>query len=146
MEQTKEVDLPAIVKCSAGIDVYLKLLVVTIIKEDPNGNIFKDTKEYSSSGVELSKLAKWLKSEKVELAVMESTGVYWKSVFESLEEHNIKTYVVNANRVKQIPCKKTDVSDSHWLAILGRHGLVKSSFIPEKDLRELRLLTRYRSK
>lgn len=139
-------DLPPIVKCSAGLDVHLKIIVATIVKEQLDGTIIKTTKEFKSSGIDLANLAEWLYKENVELAIMESTGVYWKTVFESLEERKINTYVVNANRVKQIPGKKTDVSDSEWLAVLARHGLVKSSFIPDKDLRELRLITRYRSK
>ena len=77
---------------------------------------------------------------------LESTGVYWKSVYEALETKGIKVHVVNAKSVKQIPGKKTDVNDSQWLATLGRYGLVKGSFIPEKHLRDLRLLVRYRVK
>ena len=82
----------------------------------------------------------------IELVVMESTGIFWKSVFETLEAAAIKTYVVNARFVKNVPGRKTDVMDSEWLATLARAGLLKPSFIPPKDLRELRLIGRHRMK
>ena len=77
---------------------------------------------------------------------MESTGVFWKSVYRSLERYGIKAYVVNAKHVKQLPGRKTDISDSKWLAKLGKYGLVKGSFIPCSELSNLRLITRYRLK
>jgi transposase len=77
---------------------------------------------------------------------MESTGIFWKAVYASLEEAGIQGCVVNARHVKQVPGRKTDVCDSEWLAELGRCGLLRPSFIPPRDLRELRLLTRYRRK
>ena len=138
--------LTPICKISAGIDVHLKLLVVTIQKEDALGKISQQTQEFSTLHSDLDKLSDWLSQEKVEIAVFESTGVYWKSVYEALETKGIKVHVVNAKSVKQIPGKKTDVNDSQWLATLGRYGLVKGSFIPEKHLRDLRLLVRYRVK
>ena len=139
-------DIEPKIKVSAGLDVHLKIVVVTLLKEDSNGVIEIIQKEFSTFPEELSKLASWLYSENVELAVMESTGIYWKSVFEALEAEGVKSYVVNARNVKQIPGKKTDINDSHWLATLGRYGLVKNSFIPEKALRDLRLITHYRIK
>lgn len=139
-------DLLPIVKCSAGLDVHLKVVVVTVLKEKPDGELETTVKEFSTFPEELAKLASWLVEEKVELAVMESTGIYWRSTFEALEKVQVKTYVANARHVKQIPGKKTDVNDSTWLATLARYGLVKASFIPEEDLRELRLLTRHRMK
>ena len=139
-------DIEPKIKISAGLDVHSKIVVVTLLKETSCGKVEPTTKEFSTFPKELSKLASWLHCEGVELAVMESTGVYWKSVFEALETEGVKTYVVNARRVKQIPGKKTDVNDSHWLATLGRYGLVKNSFIPEKALRDLRLITHYRMK
>jgi transposase len=77
---------------------------------------------------------------------MESTGVYWKSVFSHLEAAGIAALVVNAYHVKNVPGRKTDVSDSEWLAQLARFGLLRGSFIPPKDLRELRIVSRYRRK
>jgi len=80
------------------------------------------------------------------LAVMESTSVYWKAVYEALEDVKVPAIVVNARHVKNVPGRKTDVIDSEWLAELGRFGLLRGSFIPCRDIREIRLLTRYRGK
>lgn len=77
---------------------------------------------------------------------MESTGIYWKSLYTYIERAGINAWVVNAHRVKHVPGRKTDISDSQWLAVLARFGLVRASFIPPQDLRELRLLSRYRRK
>jgi transposase len=139
-------DLSPIVKSSAGLDVHLKTIVVTLLQEVDHGELKETVKEFSTFPQELKNIATWLHQENVELAVLESTGVYWKGIFEALEAQKVKTYVVNARSVKQIPGKKTDVSDSKWLATLARYGLVKGSFIPEKELRHLRLVTRYRAK
>jgi transposase len=133
-------------KCSAGLDVHKAVIVCTIVYEDEQGSIHKQTREYRSFREELEALARWLSEAEVELAVMESTGVYWKSVYEALEGKGVKAYVVNARYVKHVPGRKTDVLDSEWLAELARCGLLKPSFIPPRDLRELRLLTRYRQR
>ncbi|MBF0240614.1 MAG: IS110 family transposase [SAR324 cluster bacterium] len=77
---------------------------------------------------------------------MESTGIYWKQVYESLENVGIIPWVVNAYHIKKVPGRKTDVQDSEWLAELARCGLLKASFVPPKDFRQLRMLTRYRKK
>ena len=77
---------------------------------------------------------------------MESTGVFWKSVYNMLEEHSVKSYIVNATNVTQVHGRKTDVKDSQWLAQLASFRLLRGSFIPEKDLRELWLITHYRTK
>ena len=82
------------IKISAGLDVHLKIVVVTLLKEVSEGKVEHILKEFSTFPEELSKLASWLHSENVELAVMESTGVYWKSVFEALESAGVKSYVV----------------------------------------------------
>ena len=91
-------------------------------------------------------MASWLKDEGVQQVVMESTGVYWKSAYEALEAASLPVMVVNAMHVKKVPGRKTDASDSEWLAELARCGLLKGSYVPNKDLRETRLLTRYRMK
>lgn len=135
-----------IIKCSAGLDVHKELVVVTVLKELESGEIDNNVKEFSTYPEDLKQLTKWLLEQRVELAVMESTGVYWKSVYAALETAGVKTHVVNAKHVKQVPGRKTDINDSHWLASLARYGLLKASFIPEQELRNLRLLTRYRIK
>lgn len=133
-----------IVRCSAGLDVHKEVVVCTVLKETAEGSLEKETREYAAFREDLQALASWLAQTGVELAAMESTGVYWKSVYEALETHGVPVYVVNARHVKKVPGRKTDVLDSEWLAELARCGLLRPSFIPPKDLRELRLLTRYR--
>ena len=139
-------NLKPIAKCSAGLDVHQKMVVACVLKEDQNGESHEQIKEFSTFPDKLQELANWLLSEQVELTVMESTGIYWKSVFEILEASGVKAYVVNAKHAKQIPGRKTDISDSRWLATLARYGLLRNSFIPPKDLRNLRQITRYRVK
>lgn len=133
--------LETMIRCCAGLDVHRRQVVSTVIREGS-----KEAREYSTFHRELQELAHWLQREQVELAVMESTGIYWKAIYAALEDAGIETRVVNARHVKQVPGRKTDVQDSEWLAELARCGLLRSSFIPPRDLRELRLLTRYRRK
>lgn len=135
-----------IFKRSAGLDVHKKTVMATILLEQANGNLKEATREFKTFPKDLMALAQWLRAEEIELTVMESTGIYWKTVYAALESLSLKVFVVNARHVKQVPGRKTDVKDSQWLAALARFGLLKGSFIPEKDLRELRLITRYRSK
>ena len=147
ISKRKEViTIKAIFKCVAGLDVHKKQVTCTVIQESIDGKISKTTKEFSTFRSELKKMSQWLNSLNTDLAVMESTGIFWKSVYEVLEDFEIPTYVVNARHIKSVPGRKTDVIDSDWLAELGRCGLLRPSFIPERDLRELRMITRYRRK
>ena len=130
----------------AGLDVHRMLLVLTVLVELDDGSLSKHQRPFGSFKRDLRELVAWLHSLAVDLVVMESTGVYWKSVYAALEEAGITAHVVNAHHVKNVPGRKTDIADSEWLAQLGRFGLVKPSFIPPKDLRELRNVTRYRQK
>jgi transposase len=93
---------------------------------------------------QLLELADWLAAEGVTDAAMESTGVYWKPVFNLLEGH-VQVTLVNAQHIKQVPGRKTDVRDCEWLAQLLQHGLLKASFVPPRPTRELRDLTRQRT-
>lgn len=135
-----------VVKRSAGLDVHKKSITATILIEKENGNVREETKEFGTFPRQCKQLAKWLKNNQIELVVMESTGIYWKSIYNVLEQHDINAYVVNARHVKKVPGRKTDVQDSQWLATLARYGLLRNSFIPKRDLRELRLVARYRTK
>lgn len=130
----------------AGIDVHRMLHVVTIVIEQPNGSVSHASRQFGGFRRDCRALAAWLLEQGIELVVMESTGIYWKSLYTHLERAGIETWVVNAHFVKHVPGRKTDMSDSHWLAVLARFGLVRGSFIPPQDLRELRLLSRYRRK
>jgi transposase len=93
---------------------------------------------------DLIQLREWLLAGGVTHIAMESTGVYWKPVFNLLEDHGMELLVVNARHVKAVPGRKTDVKDAEWLAELLQHGLLKASFIPDRESRERRELVRYR--
>jgi transposase len=92
----------------------------------------------------LRELAQWLKDSRCEMAAMESTGSYWKPVFNILEGMDVDVIVVNAQHVRNVPGRKTDVSDAEWLAKLLSQGNLKPSFVPDREHRELREVTRYR--
>ncbi|MEY4563862.1 MAG: hypothetical protein RLZZ618_3139 [Pseudomonadota bacterium] len=130
----------------AGIDVHRMLHVVTVLIELPDGSMQRESREFGGFKRDCRALAEWLHEARVELVVMESTGIYWKSVFAHLERAGILAWVVNAHFIKHVPGRKTDMADSEWLAVLARFGLVRASFIPPQDLRELRLVSRYRRK
>ena len=130
----------------AGIDVHRVKHVATILIEQADGSSEAHTREFGGFKRDLRWLVAWLQRYAVELVVMESTGIYWKSLYAHLERGGIETWVVNAHHIKHVPGRKTDLGDAHWLAELGRFGLVRGSFIPPQDLRELRLIARYRRK
>ena len=130
----------------AGIDVHRMLHVVTVIIEHADGTLEHMSREFGGFRRDCRSLATWLVEQDIELVVMESTGIYWKGLYAHLERAGINAWVVNAHFVKHVPGRKTDMSDSQWLAVLARFGLVRGSFIPPQDLRELRLLSRYRRK
>lgn len=133
-------------QCIAGLDVHRMIHVVTVLIEQDDGTVDKHQRSFGGFNRDLDSLVEWLLGFGVELVVMESTGIYWKSVYAALEKAGIIAHVVNARHVKKVPGRKTDVSDSEWLAQLGRFGLVKPSFIPPQDLRELRIVSRHRQK
>jgi len=126
--------------------VHKKVIVVTILVEQSDRAVKEETREYGTTYKACEGLANWLLSNRIQLSVMESTGIYWKNIYAALEKAGLRVSVVNARHVKQVPGRKTDVKDSQWLARLARYGLVKNSFIPPKDLRELRIIARYRTK
>jgi len=128
----------------AGLDVHKKTVVVTIIVPGPNGGWQKETRTFGTMTTDLLALSDWLMELVVSHVAMESTGEYWKPVFNILE-NNFEVLLVNAQHIKAVPGRKTDVKDSEWIAELLRHGLLKASFVPPLGQRELRELTRYRS-
>jgi len=132
-------------KSCCGIDVHKKTVVVCILKADEFGEYTDKIKTFSTMTSDLEKLRDWLKQQDCEKIAMESTGVYWIPVFNVLEEH-FDIVLGNARQIKNVPGKKTDTNDSRWIAKLLALGLVNGSFIPPKDIRELRELTRYRTK
>ena len=130
----------------AGSDVHRMLHVVTILIELPDGSMQRESREFGGFKRDCRALAHWLAEQRIELVVMESTGICWKSVHAHLERAGIQAWLVNAHFIKHVPGRKTDMADSEWLAVLARFGLVRASFISPQDLRELRLVSRYRRK
>jgi transposase len=128
-----------------GIDVHKQTVVACAIVPGPSGQPIKETRTFATLTEDLEALAGWLMGLGVTHVTMESTGVHWKPVF-NLLDGRFAILVVNAEHVKALAGRKTDVQDSEWLADLLRHGLLKGSFIPSEMLRELRDLTRYRTK
>lgn len=125
-------------KC-CGIDVHKKLIVACF----KNGNK-QELRNFGATTRELLEMADWLKEGNCEMIAMESTGSYWKPLYNILESCELKAMVVNARHMKAVPGRKTDVKDAEWIADLLQHGLLQASYIPDKDQRELRELVRYR--
>jgi transposase len=128
----------------AGLDVHKKTVVACRIVPGPDGQPRKEIATFGTTTQELLRLADWLAEAGITHVVMESTGVFWKPVW-NLLEGSFELLLVNAAHIKQVPGHKTDVKDSEWLADLLRHGLLRASFVPERGQRELRELIRYRS-
>jgi len=130
-----------IVDKGCGLDVHKGTVVACIM----GTGIRKEVKTYTTMTNDLLRLKEWLQENGITHVAMESTGVYWKPVFNILEDR-LEVILVNARHVKNVPGRKTDVQDSEWLCKLLRSGLVKGSFIPPRDIRELRDLTRHKRK
>lgn len=139
--ETKQIGFPQVVKVGCGIDVHQNLIVATIRRSDTE----YETRSFDAYTSSLTVLRDWCKTEGVSHAAMESTGIYWKPVFNILEE-DMEIILVNARHVKNVPGHKTDKKDSVWLSKLLLSGLLKASFIPPQDIRELRDLVRYKKK
>jgi transposase len=128
----------------AGLDVHRDTVVVTVRRPRPGGGRAAKTLTFATTVAELTALGDWLVAEGVELAGMESTGVYWKPVYFLLEERIPQIWLLNAEHLHNVPGRKTDVADSAWIAQLLEHGLVAPSFVPPAPIRRLRDLTRHR--
>lgn len=129
----------------AGLDVHKKTVVACVLVADAAGGLRANKRSFATTLAGLEQLAAWLLSYGVTHVVMESTGVYWKPVYNVLAVQ-CEVWVVNAQHVKQVPGRKTDWNDAEWLARLMRYGLLERSFIPVVEQRELRDLTRYRTR
>ena len=128
-------------KC-AGLDVH-KETVVACIRIAQGKKAERVTQTFTTTTKSLLELGDWLMQHGVTHAVMESTGVYWKPVWQVLESF-VDLWLANANEVRNLPGRKSDVNDAEWLADLLAHGLLKRSFVPERPIEELRELTRTR--
>src|SRR5438552_12625966 len=127
----------------AGLDVH-KDSVVACVRIQRRGRTEHEVRTFATTTAALLTLADWLAERQCTHVVMESTGVYWKPVWHVLADGEVKLMLANAEHVRNVPGRKTDVKDAVWLADLLAHGLVKASFVPPTEIRELRDLTRTR--
>ncbi|MCM2532311.1 IS110 family transposase [Neobacillus pocheonensis] len=131
--------MEVIIERVCGMDVHKDNITACVMT--PEG---KEIQTFSTKTVFLVKLVDWIKSHGCTHVAMESTGVFWKPIVNLIEAEEIEFLVVNAQHLKAVPGRKTDVKDAEWIAQLLRHGLLKASFIPDRNQRELRELVRYR--
>lgn len=131
-----------------GLDVHAKTVVACLIVPGPRGMPCKEIRTFGTMTEDLARLRDWLLEAKCPVVAVESTGVYWKPMY-NLLEGRLEVLVVNAQHLRQVPGRKTDVHDAEWhpegARDLLRHGLLTASFIPDRSQRELRELTRYRT-
>jgi transposase len=124
-----------------GLDVHKDKIAACLITVDDTGAEQHELREFSTFTQDLQKMKEWLVENNCPVIAMESTGVYWHPVYNTIED-TMDVILVNARHIKNVPGRKTDISDSKWLAGLLRHGLVKGSFIPPENVRDWRGLSR----
>lgn len=122
-----------------GVDVHKKKVVACLLIGKK-----KQIREFGTMTDDILTLWEWLKDNDCEIVAMESTGNYWKPIYNILEEKGVDMIVANAQHIKAVPGRKTDVKDAEWIADLVKHGLIRPSYIPSRDERELKEMTRYR--
>jgi transposase len=130
--------------CCAGLDVHKESVEACVRRIEPNGRVHLETRHWGTMTRDLLAMADWLAAEGVTNVALESTGVFWKPIFNILE-NRFTVLLVNARHLKQVPGRKSDVRDCQWIAQLLQCGLLKGSFIPPRAQRELRDLTRHRT-
>ena len=129
----------------AALDVHKKTVTACPRRTQSKGKVTSEVRTFGTTTPELLEMLDWLTEWAVTTVAIESTGEFWKSVF-NLLEGNFEVILVNSKHVKQVPGRKTDVKDAEWLAELLSYGLLKASYIPAKPQRDLRDLTRHRVK
>ena len=129
--------------CCCGLDVHKKRITACVLWAEAKGKSRKEKRRFGTFTHDLLQLADWLGECGVTHVAMESTGVYWKPVWNILAEQ-FEVLLVNAQHIKAVPGRKSDQKDSEWIADLLQHGLLRGSFVPPRPTRELRDLTRYR--
>jgi transposase len=137
--------MEAITERCCGLDVHQATVVACVLVGKADRKPKKQIKTFQTVTKDLVALRDWLKSKKVTHVAMESTGVYWMPVYNVLEDY-FEVIVGNAQHMKNVPGRKTDVCDAEWIADLLRHGLIRPSFVPPRPIRHLRDLVRYRTK
>jgi len=137
--------METLVERGCGLDVHQATVVACLLMVRKDGKVQKQVRTFGTTTRELLSMREWLLSQGCTHVAMESTGVYWKPVYAILEGA-FQIVVANAQHVKKVPGRKTDVKDAEWIADLLCHGLLRQSFVPPQPIRELRDLTRYRRK
>jgi transposase len=137
--------MQVVAACCAGLDVHQASVVACVNRTGQDGRSHKEVRSFGTMRDDLIALRDWLKQAGCALVAMESTGVYWKPVYEMLEQH-FEMMVGNARHIKNLPGRKSDVKDCDWMSDLARYGLICRSFVPSPEIRELRELNRYRRK
>jgi transposase len=130
--------------CCAGLDVHKESVEACVRRMEPTGRLHQQTRPWGTMTRDLLAMSDWMVAQGVTHVAMESTGVYWKPIYNILESR-FTVLLVNARHLKQVPGRKSDVRDCQWIAQLLQHGLLKGSFIPPPPQRELRDLTRHRT-
>ena len=125
------------------MDVHRDVVAACVRVAGPRGGVATEKERFQTTTVALERLGGWLADCQVSLVAMEATGVYWKPVYYALESR-FEVWLCNAHHVKNVPGRKTDMSDAEWLADVAAHGMIRPSFVPPPPIRELRELTRYR--
>jgi len=139
-------ELTPLYRCVAALDVHQAKLTVCVLREEEDGELKVELREFGGFKRDRREMARWVGSFAPESVVMESTGIYWKSPYAALEQEGLRALVVNARHVKQVPGRKTDLADAQWLAILARSGLLRGGFVPPENFRRLRLIARQMQK
>ena len=127
-----------------GLDVHKESISACVLVGE-GGKREKQMRRVGTTTAEILGLSDWLRQMRVTHVAMESTGVYWKPVW-NLLEGNFELLLINAQHIKQVPGRKTDTKDAEWIADLLQHGLLRGSFVPDRQQRDLRELTRYRAR
>src|SRR4249920_3471643 len=142
--ERREQEMDVMVERCAGLDVHRDDVVATVrVPGTGRRRWDQETRTFRATLGGLVQLAGWLAEAGVTLVGMEATGVYWKTVFQALEER-FECWLLNAHHLRNVPGRKTDVKDSEWICQLVQHGLVRPSFVPPVEIRRLRDLTRLR--
>jgi transposase len=128
----------------AGLDIHKKIIVACRILPGNGSQVQREVRSFGTMTSAIEQMGDWLAEGGVTHVAMEATGVYWKPIFNLLEDR-FELVLANAQHIKTVPGRKTDVKDSEWIADLLRHGLIRGSFVPDRAQRELRELTRYRT-
>jgi len=137
-----DADMEVVYERCCGLDIHKSTIAACVLISGKK----KDIRTFGAMTGDLLELCGWLKQNEIQMVAMESTGSYWKPIFNIMEVEEIPAILVNAQHIKAVPGRKTDVKDSEWIAKLLRHGLLKASFVQSREDRETKELVRYRSK